>query len=442
MAIDLWLGLVAVLLLILVHGFFVAGEFAIVAVDRSALARHAREGDRRAASALEAVGTLSFQLSGAQLGITVTSLVVGFLVEPTLGAALEPVVARLGLPEGTAGAVAIGLALGLVTSTEMVVGELVPKNVAIADPLRVSRRVATPLRWSNRVLKGPIVFLNAAANWAVRRLGIEPKDELSSVHSLEELQMLVHSSRSEGVLPEEDFSLLSRSLTFGGKSAADALVPRTSVDALQAEATLDDLADLARETGHSRFPVYREDLDDVLGVAHVKDIYAVPVEARPHTAVTEATREAMVVPESRPLAVLLVEMRRDRQHLAIVADEYGGTAGVITLEDLLEEIVGEIDDEHDPSRTQLTAAPTGIHVVSGMLHPDEILELTGFSVPEGDYETLAGFLLTLFDRIPQGGDHTTYDGWELKVVEMERKRIAKVLLVAPSAASGEGNEGR
>jgi CBS domain containing-hemolysin-like protein len=407
-----------------------------VAVDRSRVYEQATRGDRRARGVLDAVKTLSFQLSGAQLGITLTSLVLGFIAEPTLGDLLERPMAAVGVPGSSVHAASIAAALALATAAEMVLGELIPKNVAIARPLPVALSVSRPLLAYNRAFRAIIVLLNSAANWSVRRLGIEPRDELTGVRSLEELQLIVSSSRAQGMLGEEDFSLLARSLRFSGKRASDALIPRTSVLAVPEDATLADVAKIAVETGHSRFPVYRTDLDDIVGIAHVKDGYRVPASRRDKAPVTRAIRPAMAVPESRDLESLLVEMRRQRQHLAIVLDEYGGTAGIITLEDLLEEIVGDIEDEYDPASPQLTAPAMGINVLSGMLHPDEVLEAAGLEIPEGDYETLAGFLLTLLDRVPEHGDHATYRGWELKVVEMDRRRIAKVLLVAPSERDG------
>jgi CBS domain containing-hemolysin-like protein len=409
-------------------------------VDRAGVEQMADKGDRAARSALSAVKSLSFQLSGAQLGITVTSLVVGFIVEPTIGEALLPGAEALGLPEASARGTSIAIALALATSLEMVVGELVPKNLAIAEPQAVALRVATPLRVFNKALKWLILFLNSAANWTVRRLGIEPREELIGIRSLEELQMLVHSSRVEGLLREEDASLLARSLSFSDKTAADALVPRTSIVALQSHQTLGDMARVALDSGHSRFPVYRSDLDEIVGVAHVKDAYGIPLPERAATPVTKTMRRALVFPESRNLGSLLVEMRRDRQQLALVVDEYGGTAGIITLEDLLEEIVGEIEDEYDPAGdgARSMGPPTGVHVVSGMLHPDEVEEQTGFDMPDGPYETLAGFLLTVFDRIPEQGDHATFGGWEFKVVEMDGLRIAQVLMVAPLSPESGG----
>jgi CBS domain containing-hemolysin-like protein len=428
-------------LLTLGTAFFVAGEFALVASDRPKIERLAAQGDRRARSALRALKTLSFQLSGAQLGITITSLTVGFIAEPTIAEALDPLIGLTGLPEPTVHGISIGVALFLATAVQMVLGELMPKNLALSEPVGLALWIAAPMRLVNATVKPIIVLLNNTANATVRLMGIQPRDELTSVHSLEELEVLIRSSRAEGTLEEEQFSLLSRSISFGGKTAADALVPRVSMVAIQRDKSLSEMAGLALETGYSRFPVYGADMDDIVGTVHVKDTYRIPMDRRDETSVLDIMQEAMIVPESRTLESLLLEMRSERKQMAIVVDEHGGTAGIITLEDLLEEIVGDIEDEYDPSSTpRMTSSPKGVHVVSAMLHPDEIERSTGFVMPEGDYETLAGFLLTLFDRIPEQGAHIAYNGWEFKVVEMDGKRISRVLLVAPAqdAAPSEG----
>ena len=434
------LGLFLALVVILIHGFFVAGEFGIVAIDRSKVEQRAEEGDPRAHGVLRALKTLSFQLSGAQLGITVTSLVLGFLIEPSLAPLLEPVVELTGLPESSTFGVSVALALILATSFEMVVAELVPKNLAISRPETVAFAVATPMRIANTAMKPVIVFLNSAANATVRLFGIQPQDELTADHSLEELQVLIRSSREGGGLQEEEATLLARSISFGDKTAADALVPRVDMVTVSRETTLTGLMDVAVTSGHSRFPVTGEGgIDDIVGIANVKDVHPIEKDNRSEMTVTEIVREPLVIPESRDLASLIAEMRRTRIHLAVVIDEFGGTAGIVTMEDLLEEIVGEIDDEYDPSHADahLTSSPEGVHVVAGMLHPDELAETTGFEMPEGDYETLAGFLLTLFDRIPQRGDQASFDGWEFKIVEMERRRIAQVLMVQAKKRSEE-----
>ncbi len=430
--IDIALGLLAVLVLILACGFYVAGEFALVAIDRTKIETLAEGGDRKASGVMAALKTLSFQLSGAQLGITVTSLMIGFILEPTLGRALRELLENF-LSDNAARQVAIVLALIIATTVTMVLGELVPKNLAIARPLPVAFAVTPGLRFSNALFRPLIVFLNAAANLGVRLFGIEPKDELSGTRSLEELEVLIQSSRAGGGIEEEEYSLLTRSISFGDKTAADALVPRTAMVTLTSEETLTDLMNEALKTGHSRFPITGDDIDDIIGVAHVKDVYTYAPEQRPTTNVHEIAQESLIVPESRDLKSLLIDMRREHKQIAVVVDEFGGTAGIITIEDLLEEIVGEIEDEHDP--TYVTPAVeerrSGANVVSGLLRPDELKEQTGLELPEGDYDTVAGFLLNVFDRIPRRGDHAEWKGWEFKVVEMDRNRISKILIVAP-----------
>ncbi|HEX2049677.1 MAG TPA: hemolysin family protein [Actinomycetota bacterium] len=426
-------------LLIAAHALFVAGEFGLVAVDRQRAEARAAAGDRRAEGVVAALRSLSFQLSGAQLGITVTSLLVGFAAEPTIGRALRPLLEAAGLPPSSSFAVSVALALVLATSAEMVVAELVPKNIAIAEPERVAFAATGALRAFNTLARPLIVVLNSGANWTVRLFRIEPREELIPVRSLEELDLLVHASRARGALPEEQFSLLARSLSFPDKTAADALVPRTSVAALPHDATVGDMQRVALDTGHSRFPVFRDDLDDVVGIAHVKDGYALPADARDATPVTRIARDALFVPESRDLESLLLQMRRERRQLAVVVDEFGGTAGIVTLEDILEEIVGDIEDEHDPSGGPVPArgaAPVGVHVLPGLLHPDEVREACGLELPEGPYDTLAGFLLWRFDRIPERGARLEHDGWRLEVAEMERHRIATVVATAPERDGG------
>jgi CBS domain containing-hemolysin-like protein len=363
-------------------------------------------------------------------------LLVGFLIEPAVAPLIRPAIDLIGLADSTSLAISITIGLILATVFEMVGAELVPKNLAIARPIRVAYGTAGRLRFVNSVFRPVILFLNAAANWTVRLLGIEPRDELMPVRSLSELELLISSSREGGALLEEEYALLTRSITFATRTASEAMVPRTSVIALQVDQTCADMAKAALESGHSRFPVYAEDLDDIVGVAHVKDAYRIPLPDRDTTPVSEIMRPPMVVPESRGLETLLLEMRRARQQMAIVADEYGGTAGIITLEDLLEEIVGEIEDEHDPAgeESDPIAELQGVHIVPGHWHLGEVKDICGLEIPEGPYDTLAGFLLWLFDRLPRPGDHIAYRGWEFKIVEMDRYRIEKVLICAPGGA--------
>jgi CBS domain containing-hemolysin-like protein len=412
-------------LLILGTGFFVAAEFSFVAVDRSRIERLVRDNDRRARAVDRILHRLSFYLSGTQLGVTVTSLLLGYIAQPTVATVMEPALGN---------GASIAIALVLVTVLSMIVSELVPKNVAIARAERMAMRLARPIMVYAAVF-GPVIrLLNRAANGTVRRLGIEPRQELASVRTLEELELLIRSSGEEGVLDPEAFTLLTRTLRFNDKSAADALVPRLSVQYVHPDDTIPQLARRSLDTGFSRFPVCGSDLDDVVGVVHVKDVYRLPIEERATATVAAVMAEPFIVPETRDLASLLVELRTG-SHLAIVVDEYGGTAGIITLEDVLEELVGEIDDEYDPAAPALSAVlPAGSYELPGTLHPDEVREAIGFEMPEGEYETLAGFVLDQLGRIPDEGDRFAYDGWTIEVASMDRRRVASVRLTAPVAA--------
>lgn len=420
------LGLAAVLLLILLTGFFVAVEFALVAVDRDQVGLDNAAGRRGARSTAGALRHLSFHLSGAQLGITVTSLIVGFIAEPTVAGALEPLVADL-VGEERAGGVAIIMALVLVTVLSMVAGELVPKSVAIARAGPTAYRLVPAMLVISRVFGPVISFLNGAANWTVRRFGIEPQEELSSVRSLQEFELLIRSSGEEGTLELQSLTLLTRSLRFGDKDAAAALTPRPAVEAVSVDDSVSDLAHRAVATGRSRFPVIGTDLDDVRGVVHVKDVYGVPFEERPTRPVTSIMVEPFVVPETRDLGALLADLRGVGSHLAVVVDEHGGTAGIITLEDVLEELVGEIDDEHDERLPRLTAVVRpGEWRLDGALHPDEVYDACGLSVPDGDFETLAGFVLKRLGRIPEVGETFDHDGWHLVVAGRDGLRVSEV----------------
>ena len=399
-----------------------AAEFAFVAVDRNRVERLLREGKPSARAVDRIIHRLAFYLSGTQLGVTVGSLVLGFVAEPTVASALEPVV-------GDRFSFVVGFAV--VTVASMVIAELIPKNVAIARSEPIAMALSRPILLYAAVF-GPIFrVLNRAANATVARLHIEPQEELGSVRTLEELELLIRSSGEEGTLDPEAFTLLTRTLRFNDKTAADALVPRVDVTYVHPDDSIQTLIDASLETGLSRFPVCGTDLDDVVGVVHVKDVYRIPAANRDTATVAEVMKNAFVAPETRDLASLLVELRTG-SHMAVVVDEYGGTAGVITLEDVLEEIVGEIDDEYDRVAPRLTSVlPQGTYELPGTTHPDEVREACGLEVPEGEYETLAGFVLDRLGRIPAVGDGFFHEGWWISVAEMDRRRIALVRLTAP-----------
>jgi CBS domain containing-hemolysin-like protein len=421
-----------VVALIAANGFFVATEFALVAADRHRVEAAAESGDRRAGVVLRLLRRLSFHLSGAQLGITITSLVVGFVAPAAIGGLLEPLVGRV-LDGPALSAVVVIAALVVATMAQMVLGELVPKTVAIATPDRTARRVARTAR-AYGIVFGPVIrLLNGAADAAVRAVGVEPKEELSSVRTLSELQVLFVTSTDEGTLGPSAGQLLDRSIRLAEKTAADALVPRLEVVSVSVEATVADLVELGTTTGHSRFPVTAGELDEVVGIVHVKSALATPRASRHEVAVTALMSDAVAVPESRPLDDLLGDLRAGRTHLVVVVDEYGGTAGIITLEDVLEEIVGEISDEYDLDTAGMSQeiAP-GDHLVDGALHGDEVADLTGFDLPDGDYETIAGFVLERLGHIPDVGESLTEAGWRFEVVAMDRRRVARIRVTAPT----------
>lgn len=409
-------------------GFFVAVEFALVAVDRDRVDLDAEGGSRQAKATASALRRLSFHLSGAQLGITVTSLIIGFIAEPTIAVALEPIVGEV-VGARRASPVAITAALVLATVVSMVVGELVPKSIAIAKPRATAYALAPPMVLISRIAGPVISFLNGAANWTVRRLGIEPQEELTSVRTLQELELLIRSSGEEGTLEPEALTLLTRSIRFGEKDAAAALVPRRSVVSVGVDETVAGLAAKAVATGHSRFPVIGADLDDVQGMVHVKDVYRIPFADRASTSVERIAVPAFVVPETRDLTDLLVDLRRLGTHLAVVVDEHGGTAGIIALEDVLEEIVGEIHDEHDrPTRLLTVVERAGEWLLDGSLHRDEVFEASSFLMPEGDYDTLAGFVLDKLGHIPEVGESFEHEGWHVEVTARDHLRVATVCL--------------
>ncbi len=428
------LGLLAVVVLTAGTAVSVASEFALTTLERSQVdAQVAERGDRRARVVQRAHRGLSFQLSGSQLGITVTTLVTGYIAEPAIASLFTPGLTGLGLPAGVAGAVATVLSLLLATSLSMVFGELVPKNLAIADPMRTARAVVWLQSGFAHAFRWLISALNATANAIVRRLGVEPAEELRSARSPRELSSLVRSSAEHGTLDAGTATLLDRSLRFTDRVAEDLMTPRVRVASLEAHDTVADLVALARRTGFSRFPVQDGDPDVLLGVVHVKQAYGRSTEERSATRLRELARPVPTVPASLDGDALLVSLRESGLQLAVVVDEYGGTAGIVTLEDLVEEIVGDVRDEHDRGeQARVRPLGGGNWLVSGLLRDDEVLDATGFAMPAGDYETLAGLVLARLGRIPDVGDDVAVDGWRLTVVRRDRNRVAELRLAAPA----------
>jgi CBS domain containing-hemolysin-like protein len=439
-----WILLGAGVLLTLCTAVFVAAEFSLVALDRATVERAVEQGDRRAGVVLVAVRNLSTQLSGAQIGITLTTLVVGFLVEPSLAALLAGPLRRIGLEESAATGLAVGLALALATAFSMVFGELVPQNLGISAPLATARVVAGPQRVFTALVRPLITVLNGTANRLLRLVGVEPQEELTAGRSREELAALVRHSAEAGTLDHDTARRITRSLGFSARNAADVMTPRVRTLVLQRDQTAADAVALARRSGHSRFPVVDSDLDDVVGVVHLKSAVAVPRPRREEVPVAAIMTEALRVPETVRLDPLLVQLREQGLQLAVVVDEYGGTAGVVTLEDLVEELVGEVADEHDRTRPGIVRGRDGGWLVPGLMRPDEIRDRTGVPIPDGNsYETVGGFLMARLGRVPRLGDEVRADGARLRVERMDGRRVDRVRLTVdepgpePGAQPGE-----
>lgn len=408
-------------------GVFVAAEFSLVALDRQELERRRDGGERGLDRVISALKRTSTHLSSAQLGITLTTLLAGYTLEPAISTMLDGPLAAMGVPEAFRRGVGATIALVLATVASMIVGELVPKNFAIAKPL-ITAKVVVPLQATfTAVFKPAIVVLNGSANGLLRAIGIEPKEELSGARSAEELSSLVRHSAEAGLLEADTATLLDRTLRFAEHTAADVMTPRMRIESVHRLDSARALLELAGRTGYSRFPVIDEDRDDIVGVAHVKQAVSVPRAKRDEVPVAALTEEVVRVPETMHLDQLLEELRTHGYQLAVVVDEYGGTAGIVTLEDLVEEIVGEVADEHD--RAQASVIGSGDELIlPAELRPDEVRAQTGISIPDSDnYDTIAGYILSQLGRIPERGDGVMLpDGATLRVERMDGRRIARL----------------
>ncbi|WP_175935065.1 hemolysin family protein [Corynebacterium sp. Marseille-P4321] len=451
------LSLLAFVLLTASTGLFVAIEFAMTGMERSTVEAHVKErGDKTAKAIYRDHTNLSFVLSGAQLGITLTTLAAGYLAEPVLGQFFTPVLEAVGLNASASRTVALVLALVVATFLSMVFGELVPKNLAITNPLATARVVVPPVHWFNTAFKWFINFLNAAANWVVRKLGIEPADELASARSAQELGAMVRSSAEAGGLDAATAAVLDRSLRFGDTTAEEVMTPRSTIESLDADDTVADLIALARETGHSRFPVRRGDLDDTLGVVHIKDAFSVDRDERATTKLSELARRIPFVPGTLDGDSVLNRVRSAGSQVVLVADEYGGTQGLVTIEDLVEEILGEVYDEYDDRDSERDFIRYGTSwEVSGLVRLDELAQRTGFNAPDGPYETLGGLIMAALGRIPELGDEVVLTDqaatfqeefasgvagdWLAQVSEMDGRRIDRAMLrpITPEQAQDQ-----
>lgn len=409
-------SLIGFVALTLGTALFVAAEFSLTALERSTITNDVEaRGDRRAKLVQRAHSTLSFQLSGAQLGITITTLITGYIAEPVLARIFGPPLRSAGLSESAASVTSLILALVIATSLSMVLGELIPKNLAIAKPLAVARATAGPMTLFSAVFRWAINGLNGSANWIVRRLGIEPTEELASARSPAELVSLVRNSARHGSLDEDTATLVDRSLKFGELTAEDLMTPRVTVDCLDRDDTVRDLVMASSRTGHSRFPVVVDgSLDDLVGVVHIKQAFTVPPERQASTPLASIARTVPRVPTSLDGDALMEQIRADGMEVCVVIDEYGGTAGIVTTEDLIEEILGDVTDEHDDERADVAEDGDG-YLCAGLLRIDEVYEATGYRAPDGPYDTLGGLIMFCLGRIPVVGDTVELPTYTLSV---------------------------
>lgn len=423
------------LLLTVGTGLFVASEFALVNLDRHELEGRQAGGEKRLGPTIKALRITSTHLSSAQLGITLTTLLTGYTFEPAVSSLLEGPLSDTGISGGAATAVGSVVGVLLATLFSMVIGELVPKNFALAVPLRIAKLVIPFQALFTTVFKPVVLVLNNTANSLIRALGVEPKEEITAARNADELTYLIRHSASAGLLEENDAVLLDRTLRFTHRTASEVMTPRIRMTSVQASDTAAVVIAVAATSGHSRLPVVDEGPDDIVGLLHVKQAFAVSLEERTTTTAADLMMEPMRVPETIGAAVLLEQLRGGGLQFAVVTDEYGGTAGIVTLEDLVEEIIGELEDEHDRHQSAFTRRGRSI-TFDATLRPDELRERTGVEVPEdGDWDTVGGYLSTQLGRIPEVGDELPVPGGELRVERTESHRVSRVQFIPDDTRS-------
>ncbi len=421
-----WLLVLVGLLLTVGTGLFVASEFSLINLERNELEARRERGERGLSNTIRALSRTSTHLSGAQLGITVTTMLTGFIAEPAVSALLVPGLRDLSVPENALEGTAFAITMTLATFVSTLFGELIPKKLALTHPLAVNRFVVLFQMAFTWLFGWMIGALNAMGNATVRAFGIEPKEELSSTRTAEELASLVKRSAILGAMDQQTATLITKTLALSQLMAADIMTPRPKMHCIDREATVADVVELCNQTGHSRFPVIDGSSDDVVGLVHVKQAASIPRGKRGEVPVTAIMVEAERVPETMHLEKLMGLLRSKGLQLAIVVDEYGGTAGIATLEDLVEELVGELADEHDRSRVGVRRGGGDSVLFPGLMRPDELRELA-IQIPDnGAYETAAGFLMSKLGAIPKVGDEVEVENGTLRVERMDGRRVDRV----------------
>ncbi|MGP9786494.1 hemolysin family protein [Glutamicibacter sp. 287] len=438
-----WIYILFGLLLILGTGFFVAVEFSLVALDKSTVQQAIDRGERGSKALLQCLTSLSTQLSSCQLGITLTTLLTGYVLEPAMSKLLAPVLENLGVVGASSRAISVVISMVIATLLSMLIGELVPKNLAIAKAMAVGKALARPQLIFTAIFKPAIVLLNGFSNSVLRKFfGLEAKEEISAARSAQELASLVRRSAELGTLDIQTARFVESTIEFSERTAADVMTPRTSMSTIESEAALSELILMSADTGFSRFPVTEGSSDDIQGICHVKAVVSVPRERRAALQVGEFARDALYVPETIHLDVLLEQLRAAEFQVAIVMDEYGGTAGLVTLEDLVEEIVGEVSDEHDEDEEEAVTQPDGNWLFPGMYRPDQVNEHFASDVIADDsaYDTIGGFMLSELGRLAELNDTVHTEAGIFTVTELDGRRIAQVRFEPATRTKEETNE--
>lgn len=415
----LWL-----VLLLIANGFFVAAEFAYITARRNVLEQTSGPS---AQIAVKLNRDLSLTLAGAQLGITMASLVLGAVAEPAIAGFLEAGLGLTALPENVIHGIALGIALMIVVFLHMVIGEMAPKNIAISRPERSAVVLALPFRAFMFIFRPLIWLLNGVANGVLRIFGVRPADALDVGHSAEDLAMVIGAGQEEGVIGEFAHNLLTGAIDFTERDVSVAMTPRPDVVAANINEPVSEILEIMKSTGHSRIPVHTGDLDEIRGFVHIKDLIAIDTASLGRSVDPDLIREALAVPEMARIQSVLTEMRRSRSHIGIVVDEHGSTAGIITMEDIAEELVGEITDEHDPEEQTVQVNPDGSIMTTGTLRIEDLAEL-GVDLPEGEYGTVGGYMMDRLGRVPRRGDLVETDSWKLQVRSTQGRRVGEVAI--------------
>ena len=429
--IDL-LKLFIVVLLVLANGFFVAAEFSLVSVRRTRIAELVSRGNTSAEAVQKAIENPDRVIAATQLGITLASLSLGWIGEPALAHLILPVVNLFpnAVQSEVSHSISAGIAFVFITFLHVVVGELAPKSIALQDPERTSLIVARPTLWSEVIFKPAIVVLNGTGNGLLKLVGVQPASGHELVHSVEELKMLVTASAESGVVEEEESQMLHAIFDFGSLIVRQVMIPRTEVVAVEADMHLTDIISLVSESTYTKFPIYEDSLDQIIGIVHVKDLLsAMQSPDCEQCTARDFAREPIFVPETISVNALLHQFRSHRQHIAIVMDEYGGTAGLVTLEDLLEEIVGEVSDPFDMFIPEIQTQADGTILIDGLTLIEVVNEQLGLGLNDPDYDTIAGYVLGKLGRIPRLQDTVEGDGVRLRVEAMDGLRIARLSLI-------------